>query len=366
MKKLVKSILVLSLLSGLTSCTDEKDLKVVAPQNESAFKIVTPTTGDAITLSPSNPTNPGLVLTWNGADYTTPTAINYTVQVASNGTNFATPTDLVSTGNKNVTVITSQLNDAVVAAGGIPFSPNPIDIRIKATVGTTGAQATYSNVVTYTVTPYSTSLPKLGVPGAHQNWTPSNAATLPLLASSAYGVTSDYEGYAWLTGEYKFLTPKQNGSFDWGTPDYGDASSSPLAAGGALVEQNETNCKVTTPGYYWIKANLATSGAGSLTYSATPANWAIIGNGTPTGWGAETPMTYNPTTKKWTVTVMLSAQSAPSNGMKFRAGAWTLNYGDTGADGKLDFDGTNISTPAGMHTITLDMSNPRNYTYSIQ
>ena len=123
----------------------------------------------------------------------------------------------------------------------------------------------------------------------------------------------------------------------------------------------ESDCTATA-GYYRLRANTAL-----LTYSQERTTWAIIGNATPGGWSTDTPMTYNPTTRKWTVTVTLTAQSAPDNGLKFRAnGGWDLNYGDNGADGKLEEGGTNISTTAGTKTITLDLSNPRVYTYTIQ
>jgi hypothetical protein len=54
--------------------------------------------------------------------------------------------------------------------------------------------------------------------------------------------------------------------------------------------------------------------------------------------------------------------------VKFRANdAWTLNYGDTGADGSLEPDGGNIAVPTtGTYIVTLDLSNPRAYTYSLQ
>jgi hypothetical protein len=72
-------------------------------------------------------------------------------------------------------------------------------------------------------------------------------------------------------------------------------------------------------------------------------------------------MTYNKTTK-FDVTLNLSA-----NELKFRANDHVdLNFGDTGADGSLEFNGNNIKVPsAGNYTITLDLSSPRNYKYTL-
>jgi uncharacterized protein involved in high-affinity Fe2+ transport len=53
--------------------------------------------------------------------------------------------------------------------------------------------------------------------------------------------------------------------------------------------------------------------------------------------------------------------------MKFRANnAWDYNLGDTGANGTMEYGGDNIKVPsAGNYTITLDLSSPRNYKYSL-
>ena len=79
-------------------------------------------------------------------------------------------------------------------------------------------------------------------------------------------------------------------------------------------------------------------------------------------------MVYDSKTKIWSVTLDLTEQEAPNNGIKFRANdAWEINFGDTDADGTLEFNtDQNIGVPAdGNYTITLDLSNPRQYKYSI-
>lgn len=349
MKNTFKIIIAAIVFATLGSCTDEQNFQLLKAKGE--FSILTPEAGVATVLRPDLGTNPALTVTWGAADFTTPTQVNYTVEMAVTGTNFAVVTAAGTTVGTNITWSVSDLNGAVLSAGLIPFSQGSVDIRIKATAG--GVDQ-YSNVINLLVTPYTTALPTIAVPGNHQNWTPGTA---PKLASAGYGLTN-YEGYVWLNGEFKFVAPDAAGNFNWGNPDWGDDGT----FSGVLKLTGEVNCNATTAGYYRLKANTT-----ALTYSQERTTWAIIGNGTPGGWGTDTPMTYNPTTKKWTVTVTLSAQSAPNDGMKFRAnGQWTLNYGDTGGDGSLDEGGTNISTPAGTKTITLDLSNPRVYTYSIQ
>jgi hypothetical protein len=74
-------------------------------------------------------------------------------------------------------------------------------------------------------------------------------------------------------------------------------------------------------------------------------------------------MTFDKATNLWTITVALVGGQE----IKFRANdAWTLNYGDDGANGVLDEGGANIAiAESGTYLVTLDLSKSRAYTYSI-
>lgn len=358
MKNILKSIIAIALIGGIVSCENEKDLLFLSPAG--TFDILSPVSGDGVLLSPDTPTNPGLALTWNKANYgTVPTAITYSVEVDKTGDNFDTPIVLTSTTNTYASIASEELNNAVLAAGLEPFSEGSIDVRIVSSVGTTGSELQYSNVINYLVTPYTTETPKLWMPGSYQadsgygnNWTQSSAATL---ASEGYG-NANFEGYAYFATAQ--ASPNNGFKFtnapNWDNGIFGDDGS----FSGALTSPGD-NIGVT-PGFYRLKANTTT-----LTYSLQPTTWAIIGNATVGGWSTDTPMTYNPATKKWQLITTLSTQAAPNDGLKFRANAnWDLNYGDSGADGTLEENGTNISTTAGTYLIELDLSNPRAYTYT--
>lgn len=357
MKNISKMFLAALVVTGFASCEDEQDLKFVTPP--ASFNILTPQNGEAVVLNPENQSNPALTLAWENANYGTPTEVTYTVQVAANGVADAwnSPVDVTSTTNTFASIDVATLNQATEDAGLAPFTQSGLDIRIKATVQ--GTTEMYSNVITYLVTPFSTALPKLAVVGNHQGWTPT-AADVPLLASPAYGETN-YEGYVWLDGEFKILAPNSAGEFNWtsegGGTEYGAGGAGQIAAGGG---------NLTAPaGYYLIRVDTAT-----MNYTLTQTDWGVIGNATPGGWDNSTSMTYNPATRKLTATLAMTAQTAPDNGFKFRANnAWTYNLGDTvtnGTDGTLRYDGSNIGVAAnGTYTVTLDLSNPRAYTYTI-
>ena len=189
---------------------------------------------------------------------------------------------------------------------------------------------------------------RIAVPGNHQGWDPTTA---PQLEASSASET-DYEGYAWLDGEHKFVGPDGSGNFNWGNIDWGDDNS----FSGILLETGEVNCNVTA-GYYFIQAD-----TNSLTYSETLYNWGLIGDATPDAWSSDQDMLYDAATATWTITLDLVVGQ-----IKFRANDdWSWNYGDTGADGSLEIGGDNmIISTAGNYTVVLDLSTPRAYTYSV-
>jgi starch-binding outer membrane protein SusE/F len=347
MRNIVKSLLAFTLIAGFASCTDEQDLMFA--DNAGEFKILSPVSGEGVVLSPETPTNPGLSMTWEKMDYGTPTEVTYEVQVDKSGDNFDTPITLVQTTNTYVTITSDALNGASVASGLTPFTQGGLEVRIRSTVGTTGSEEKFSDVITYLVTPYSTDLPKLAVPGNHQGWNPPTA---PRIASSAFGQT-DYEGYMWLDGGFKFVAPDTSGNFNWGNTDYGDDGS----FAGVLTDTGEVDITATA-GYYRVKANTT-----SLIYSVEATTWGIVGAATPGGWDNSTALTYNATTKKWEGVVTLTAGE-----YKFRANnAWTINLGgDSDADDSMNYDGPNLSVAAaGTYNVVLDLSNPRKYTSSV-
>jgi starch-binding outer membrane protein SusE/F len=347
MKNIFKSLLTLFLAAGLTSCENESNKEFLTPAAN--FKITSPSTNANVVLNPLYPTNPALTLTWEAASFGTPTSVDYSIQVAKAGTNFASVTTVTSTTNKFVTLNVEQLNGAAVNAQLPPFVQGGLDIRIKASVAGSTEYVKLSNSIVYLVTPYTTELPKLAVPGNHQGWNPPTA---PKLAASAFGAT-DYEGYIYLNGGHKFVAPDATGNFNWGNTDYGANGSSTST----LLEQNESDI-VATAGYYRIQANTT-----ALTFNETLTNWGIIGAATPNGWNSSTQLTYNATTKKWEGIMALTAGE-----YKFRANQdWGINLGkDNNNDDSMDYDGPNLSVAAaGSYKVELDLSNPRKYKHTI-
>ena len=349
MKNITRSIIALFAVVAL-SCNveDVQDRPVIEGMN--APVLTAPTSGASYVLKPENAAAQAERFTWKSSNYGGDVQVTYAVELDKKGNAFKTPQAVgsVISGNQ-VSVSVESMNKAALLLKATPFAPSEYEVRVKSSAG--AAAVMYSNVVGIVITPYTTENPKLWVPGGYakasgypNDWDP---ATSPQLSASAYGKV-DFEGYVNFNdanAEYKFTSfPEWKGEYGAG------------ATAGTL-DPKGANLKIPAAGYYLIVADTE-----KLTYKATATAWGIIGDATPAGWDGSTPMTYNKTTKLWTVTAVLSQKE-----IKFRANnAWDLNLGDTGANGTMEYGGDNIKVPsAGTYTITLDLSSPRNYKYML-
>jgi len=351
MKKILKlSTLALLLIAGV-SCEND-DQKMASPTG--GPELLTPLDGSSYVLDPAAGSNEVTTLVWNHADYSVQTEVNYDVEVALAGTDFATTVAGGSTTNRFIVWTHEGLNAVALEAGLTPYTAGDLDIRVKSSLGTNSEMIGYSNTITITITPYTTDLPQIAVPGNHQGWSPSTA---PRLAAAGFGQTN-YEGYVALDGEFKFVGPNGSGVYDWGNDDWGDDGT----FSGMLALTGESNCTAVA-GYYKINANTTT-----LAYTTTLTTWGVLGSATAPvtggdGWVNDADMTYDAGTKKWSVIINLVGGQE----IKFRANNdWGLNYGDNGADGSLEEGGSNIAVPTtGNYLLELDLSNPRAYTYTL-
>ncbi|MBE0424841.1 MAG: SusE domain-containing protein [Lutibacter sp.] len=349
MKNIFKFLFFITLAVTAFSC-DNEDQEQLTISPKGAGEITSPEAGTAYVLNPEeNQTNTIFTITWNSADYDVPTAINYVVEFAKAGTSFAEPFTVGSTSNTFFSLNIGEFNGAAVSAGLSPFVEEGLDIRITSTVGSLKSTPQVSGAITILVTPFTTDLPKLSVPGNHQGWDP---ATAPRLAASAFGKT-DYVGYIWLDGGHKFVAPNETGGFFWGNIDWGWNGTD----AGKLVVTDETDL-VATAGYYYVQAD-----TNLLTYKETPVSWGIIGAATPTGWDSDTDLVYDAATRTLSIDINLIA-----GGYKFRGNnEWgAFEFGSLNADGFIQAGGdfTFDGTPGNYHVV-LDLSNPREYTYTL-
>ncbi len=178
------------------------------------------------------------------------------------------------------------------------------------------------------------------------DWSPDKSPQI----KSTVTAPDNLEGYVYMSktsNQWKFAT-----QLNWDGPNY--------TAGTVPGTLSESGDNITSPaGYYKINVNAAPA---PMTYTAVATVWGVIGDASPNGWNDETALTYNPTLRTWTGGMSLTAAY-----FKFRANhSWDYNYGSDLADGKLSAGGANIQiTLAADYAITLDLSNPNAYTYSL-
>ena len=355
MKVTFRSLLMLLITSFafFTSCEKDEVKAVLSPGSN----LTLTSTQATLVLVQANAANTATSFAWDKANFGYDAGITYTLQFCKGGTNFATATTtgLNMETNLSKAFTVGELNAKMQDI--IPYgSAQAVQARIKADVGS-GVTPIYSNVLSLTITSYrdivNYSFPQaLWIAGNFQGWSPSTAPKI--VDKFASGTTgSGYDGYINFTDPApKFKMVKGP---DWSFGDYGTGGSpGTLGSGGDLALTDGA-------GVYRITAN--TSG---LTWTNTKiTTWGIIGDATPGGWGASTPMNFNAADGTWTLTADLTGGKK----IKFRANnAWDINFGDNApVDNKPEYGGSDIDVAlSGNYTITLDIGIAGNYSYTIK
>ena len=356
----MKSSLKISMLalvataSLLASCEKEETKAILGTGTPNQLTASATT----LVLVQANAANPAVTFTWGKTEFGYSAAVNYTLELARGGTNFATPsTTTINMGNlltKSFTVgeFNAKMQD-IIPNG----SAQQVQVRVKADIGSNIAPV-YSNVVDLTVTSYrdivNYEFPQaLRLAGNFQGWSPSTAPKI--VDKFATGTTgSSYEGYIYMNDPApKFKMVKGP---DWGAGDFGGGVGT-LTNGGSDLEVTGG------AGVYLIKAN-----TNAMTWSFEKiTTWGIIGSATPNDWNSSTPMVFNPADGTWSLTVNLTGGAGKE--LKFRANNdWAINFGDNApADLKPDYGGDNIKIASdGNYTIILDLGLAGNYAYTIR
>lgn len=235
MKNLNK--ILIAFISVLTiSCTgDDVENRPVIVKG-TAPVLLTPKSDFIIVLDKTKESDLATSVVWEKATYDgAPTVVNYTIEIAKAGTNFATPSVAgVSTSTfKNFTV--GELNAALLDAGFKPFVENSIDIRVKSTIGGVASTPQISNSYTIKVTPFP-AWPNWGIIGSATPTGWDSDTNLDYdLTTKKYSTTLNM-----VVGEFKFRLD------DAWVNDYGDNGNNlTLEAGGA-------NIPITVAGSYTI------------------------------------------------------------------------------------------------------------------
>ncbi|SCY42738.1 SusE outer membrane protein [Nonlabens sp. Hel1_33_55] len=366
MKKITTLLLSFLAIMAVVSCSDD-DEQLFIDQADSQLTFESPASASYI-LTFETKDNLAERLVWSTPSFETPISVTYAVEASTDPNDFSNAEVVTTTNNNFVDLTVERLNDLSATLGLTPFSQGVIAMRIVGTTADAGMEPLVSDILTLSVTSYTTDSPKLYVPGNYAessgygaNWTPSDSET-PFLEATEFG-SVEFEGFIFMSNdapEFKF-TPTNEG-FEGA---FGDGGTGMLSNDGGAG-----NLTVPGPGYYYITVNLDPDGdptTDDASWSASSRVWGIIGAATqptnPAGWDDELNMTYNKETKLWTVELTMDAGE-----FKFRAQEWTdfTNFGDNGGDGVLEFNSANIEVgTSGTYRAELDLSQPRNYTYEL-
>ena len=181
-------------------------------------------------------------------------------------------------------------------------------------------------------------------PGSgYSDWSPGSSPQV----KSTITAPDAIEGYVYMA----------NASNDWKSPTQNDWSGPNYGAGTPAGTLSETGSNiVSTAGYYQDQRKC--SSQNPMTYTAVATTWAIIGY--LTSWSSHLPLTYDPAVRVWKGGIHM-----PAGGWKFRANNdWGYNYGAPAGSNALVAGGDNIATTIeDDYAITLDLSQPQEYTY---
>ncbi|WP_203257639.1 SusE domain-containing protein [Hyunsoonleella ulvae] len=321
-------------------------LATTYPVNEPTINSVAD--GDTFVLSIDN--NDAVAMTFEWTDPILDSSLNldveYILQAALAGTNFAVPVEAGTATNTNsITLTNAQLNAAAIQSGIEADTTGNLDLRLVAIITDNASGSVLERTtdpVTITVTTYATALDlstNWGVVGSAANdW--GATPDLPFFKTDTDGVLAAYVNL--IDGEIKF---RENN--DWAN-NLGDNDAD------GTLEQGGANIAVTA-GSYKITMNL-----NDFTYTIEPFSLGIVG-GAYNDWGA-TPdfmLEYDQYSDVFRGIVTLI-----DGEMKFRMNNdWGTNWGDDGADGTLELNGANIVVTAGIYIATVNMND---LTYTLE
>lgn len=348
-KNILHIVAGISMMLAVTACEKDQDM-VTLSTSES---ITMNATATDLMLEKDNAAEEAVVFSWtplevnwSDPDLARDGIITYTLQLDTVGGEFARPVEVELENESEIAYSVADLNSLLVSKFKIaPEVSHIVYVRVKAAISS-NIDPVYSNVVELSVTPYTDAveLPALWVPGAHQGWAPAEAPRVFSLEDDGI-----YTGYVYFPAgnEFKFTSAP-----NWDNINYGENGPGKLSTDGGAG-----NLTVTEAGYYFLTANI-----NELTWSAAMHSWGVLGDATAGGWDTDQDLIYHDASKTLRATLSLTAGE-----IKFRLNdSWDVNLGDDGADGVLEANGANIAIPeAGNYEIILDLTNPANYTYTL-
>lgn len=331
MKNIYKIFTAAIAVLTFASCENEENLLFLkAPAAE--FTILTPDTGTSIILDKITANNAATTLAWQAVDFGTPTVVTYVVQIAKANTDFLVPIDVAFTTKTTASISVSELNKQAIALGLAVDKSTAIEARVKATVGTTGSETKFSNIINLFVTPYTAVEPTIDLymigDAVPYGW--SANGNLPMARDLTNPKKFYYSGY-FKVGEFKLDTVLGGWS-----KMYGFDGTAVVAGGGSIG-----NFKITTAGYYSFELNIGDLSYSLTPISGTPKSYTVMntkGTSFANAWNADNVMTQTDESHVWKLTIAVLEGE-----FQFHADNWATQWGPDGVNTgniKTTFTGT--------------------------
>jgi hypothetical protein len=201
--KILNILLILGFVSFFSACEKEE---VEAPF---VFRSSTmESTLSNVAFAQENADAEFVTLEWEAVDFGPSKTVNYSVEIAAAGTDFADPMDIVTTTGLAKTLTVGELNLVLARLGFEIGSEASVDIRVRSWVDYLIAPAV-TNPLTVTLTPYLVVFPPLHVIGDARpgGWGLTNGLELVSHSPGIY----EGEGIFLKDGQFRFFY-----ELDWG------------------------------------------------------------------------------------------------------------------------------------------------------
>lgn len=331
MKYIYNIVLFSLILIGFNSCEENENFEILPVQE--GITINSPIDGSSIALNGTNTTNPGLTVSWTSPTLEG-TGVDYIIEVALIGTDFATPVVLGTTQETAIHLTVDQLNKFALETLKIEAEKEVgIDIRVI-------SGEVISKKISVLLTPFKVEYTEFYLVGSLTNWKPEEALKMTRIDFNQFEITVDLAD----TDEFKFL-PTNTG---W-TNDFGEDPNNP----GKLIKEGEVNLKGFV-GKYKITINLD-----ALTYTmkkiVAPENLYVVGS--INGWNPENSYLMNKVGDGVFALVLNLPANAEFKFLPTNTG-WDGDWGvDPNNAGKIIQDGeSNVSGFTGKYLVIVDFN----------
>ncbi len=359
--KILKYFMSLAMVAGLmASCSkDLEEVQTCAPEDVVAPSIHALDVNEVV-ITADNQTET-LTFSWDAADYGAPTAINYAIMAAYNGTEVP----VISGINEKEYAVTYEALNAVVSFDlGCPVNvASEIAFRIAASISST-YPTVYSEAITLKVTPTAAEkkYDMYYVIGSFNGWAHGTVAANYDFLYNFSGDGKIYEGiidFREVGGaiEFKFTHGAAWGDGELsgaeGQTELEEPSAVTLVAGGG-----DNIFAYGANRYYHFSLDAAGL---TLTMNYSFNTVGVVGTINDWGGSPDIEMTYNAQKRRFYADIDVAADGE----IKFRAdNTWGANEWG-GADGVAAKGGANIAVPAGQYRVYLYLSESANMTYEI-